>query len=290
MTEPSGVSGPQRPDVFTPDLLRGRVAIVTGGGTGIGLATAELLGRCGASLALAGRTMERLAAAAARLAAAGFEVFFAACDIREAAQTEEFTDRVLERFGRIDVLVNNAGGQFPTPAEDLTAKGWDAVIRTNLTGTWNMTRAAAVRAMIPARSGRIVNVIADVERGFPGMVHTGAARAGVENLTRTLAVEWAGYGLAVNAVAPGVIRTAAVARYGEAILEQRRGEIPLRRLGEPEEVAEAICFLASPAATYITGVTLPVDGGARLAGHRWPVVIGPDVPAAGAPAGEEPVR
>ncbi|MBI5489262.1 MAG: SDR family oxidoreductase [Deltaproteobacteria bacterium] len=287
MTEQSGVSGRQRPGLFAPDLLRGSVAVVTGGGSGIGLATAELLGRCGASLALAGRSVERLEAAAARMAGAGIEVFFASCDIRESAQTEEFAKLVLERFGRIDILVNNAGGQFPTPAEDLTSKGWDAVIRTNLTGTWNMTRAAAVRAMIPARSGRIVNVIADVERGFPGMVHTGAARAGVENMTRTLAVEWAGFGLAVNAVAPGVIRTAAVSKYGEPILEARRREIPLRRLGAPEEVAEAVCFLASPAAAYITGVTLAVDGGARLAGHRWPIELGPDERPAAAPGGAE---
>ena len=164
-------------------------------------------------------------------------------------------------------------------AEDLTTKGWRGVIRTNLTGTWNMTRAVAVGAMIPARSGRIVNVIADVERGFPGMVHTGAARAGVDNLTKTLAVEWAVHGLAVNAVAPGVIRTEVISKYGEAIIETRRREIPLRRLGTADEVAEAIVFLVSPAAAYITGGTLAIDGGARLAGHRWPMELAPAAPA-----------
>ncbi len=279
MVDASGAEQGTGMNPFAADLWRDRVAVVTGGGSGIGFATAELLARGGARLALAGRSLERLEAAAARLAGSGAECFCAACDIREAAQTEELTRRVVGRFGRIDVLINNAGGQFPTPAEDLTDKGWEAVIRTNLTGTWHMTRAVALGAMIPARSGRIVNVIADVERGFPGMVHTGAARAGVENLTRTLAVEWAVYGVAVNAVAPGVIRTAAVSRYGEAVLESRRREIPLRRLGRPEEVAAAIGFLASPAAAYITGATLHIDGGARLAGHGWPIVL----PAGAAP-------
>jgi citronellol/citronellal dehydrogenase len=286
MAETSGEREAGGPSPFAPDLWRGRVAVVTGGGSGIGLATAELLAWGGARLALAGRSLERLEVASARLVTLGAECFFAACDVREAGQTEDFTRRVLGRFGRIDALINNAGGQFPTLAEDLTDKGWEAVIRTNLTGTWHMTRAVAVGAMIPARAGRIVNVIADVERGFPGMVHTGAARAGVENLTRTLAVEWAAYGLAVNAVAPGVIRTAALAKYGEAILEQRRREIPLRRLGTPEEVAAAICFLASPAAAYITGATLHIDGGARLGGRSWPVVLPADLPSGGPGEGE----
>jgi citronellol/citronellal dehydrogenase len=190
----------------------------------------------------------------------------ATLDVREPDQCESFVQRVLEQFGQVDVLVNNAGGQFPTPAELLTPRGWEAVIRNNLNGLFYMTLATANRAMIPARRGRIVNVIADIARGFPGMVHTGAARAGVENMTKTLAVEWARHNLRVNACAPGTIRSSGTAQYGEAALEAARRATPLKRCGTPEEVSRVLVFLASDRNDYVTGSTYYIDGGSSLWG------------------------
>ena len=160
---------------------------------------------------------------------------------------------------------------YPSPAELISTKGWDAVVRNNLSGTFFVTREVAARAMIPARSGRIVNVIAQVFRGFPGMAHTGAARAGVENLTMSLAVEWAQFHILVNAVAPGVILSSGTARYPAALFERGVRETPLKRAGTCEEVAAAIVFLASPAAQFITGATLRLDGGQSLWGHSWEI-------------------
>ena len=166
---------------FAPALFHGQVALVTGGGTGIGRAIAEELASLGARVAIASRREEHLLPAAEALRARGFEVLTRTCDIREPDAVAALVDAVVERFGKIDVLVNNAGGQFPSAAALLQPKGWDAVIRNNLNGTWYVTHAVATRAMIPRRRGRIVQITANVERGFPGMVHTGAARAGVEH-------------------------------------------------------------------------------------------------------------
>src|SRR6185295_6527914 len=202
-------------------------------------------------------------AARALLAADGVpeaDVLGASCDIRDAEQVATFVSAVLDRFGHVDVLVNNAGGQFPSPAETMSPKGWEAVIRNNLNGTFFMTREVATRAMIPRKRGRIVNVTAMVARGFPGMSHTGAARAGVENLTRTLAIEWAQHGIKVNAVAPGNnIRSSGTAQYGDDMLELARRATPLKRLGTPEEVARVIVFLASDQNDFITGAVYGVD-------------------------------
>jgi NAD(P)-dependent dehydrogenase (short-subunit alcohol dehydrogenase family) len=258
--------------VFRAGLFEGEVALVTGGGTGIGLATALELAGLGARLVIAGRRAEKLESAAAQIRATGAECLAQPCDIRELDQIAALLDATLARFGRIDLLVNNAGGQFPTSAESLKPKGWDAVIRNNLSGTWYLTQAVGTRAMIPARRGRIVNVIANIARGFPGMVHTGAARAGVENMTRTLAVEWAQYGVRVVAIAPGVIRSTGTDQYPPEIVEAGRQRTPLKRFGTVEEVAHSIVFLGSRAAAdFITGVTLYVDGGASLWGDSWPI-------------------
>ncbi len=255
--------------IFRKGLFEGDVALVTGGGTGIGLAIARELGALGAQVSICGRRAEPLLAAKSELEARSIEVQTSTCDIRKPEEVEAMVGQVKERFGKVTVLVNNAGGQFPAPAQGISPKGFEAVVRNNLLGTWNMTHAIANQAMLPERRGRIVNIIAQVTRGFPGMAHTGAARAGVENLTKTLAVEWAMHGVRVNAVAPGVIKTTGTDKYGDALLEHARKATPLRRLGHPAEVAHAVVYLASPQADFITGQTLVIDGGMSLWGDQW---------------------
>lgn len=255
--------------IFRPGLMEGHVAIVTGGGTGIGLATARRLGELGAKVAICGRKAERLEAA--KKALEGLTVLASPCDIREVEQVTAFLDRVKEELGPATVLVNNAGGQFPTAAENLAPKGWEAVVRNNLTGTFFMTQAVATRHMIPARRGRIVCIIANIARGFPGMVHTGAARAGVENMTKTLAIEWAQHNIQINAVAPGVIRSSGIAQYPPELVEMSRQHTPAKRLGTIEEVAELIVYLSCDAASFVTGDTWTIDGGSHLWGDNWPI-------------------
>jgi citronellol/citronellal dehydrogenase len=258
---------PASQQVFAPGIFRDQVAIVTGGGSGIGLATTRELVRLGAKVAICGRTQAKLDAASASLD--GERVLAHACDIREPGQVEELVRAVRARWDRIDVLVNNAGGQFPSPAQSISPNGFLAVVRNNLAGTFHMCREVANQWMIPQRGGRIVNVIANIYRGFPGMVHTGAARAGVENMTMTLAVEWSQFGILVNAVAPGIIRSSGTEQYPPELLARGVAETPLKRAGTCEEVAAAIVFLASPAAQFITGATLRVDGAQSLWGRSW---------------------
>jgi citronellol/citronellal dehydrogenase len=254
--------------VFAPQILRDQVAIVTGGGSGIGLATAREMIRLGSRVAVCGRTQAKLDAAKVEL---GDSAIAVPCDIREPAQVEAFVKTVVDTFGRIDILVNNAGGQFPSPAQHISPNGFLAVVKNNLVGTFHMCREVANQWMIPQRGGRIVNVIANIYRGFPGMVHTGAARAGVENMTMTLAVEWAQFGILVNAVAPGIIKSSGTAQYPPELLERGIKETPLKRAGTVEECAASIVFLASPAAAFITGTTLRLDGGQALWGHNWEI-------------------
>jgi citronellol/citronellal dehydrogenase len=256
-------------DSFAPGLFDGQVVLVTGGGTGIGRAAAVAYARLGAKVAVCGRRAEPISETAAAIESSGGASLSAVCDIRDPRSCRETVRSVLERYGRLDVLVNNAGGQFPSAAEHMEPKGWEAVIRNNLNGTFHMTHAAATAAMIPARSGCILNVTANVARGFPGFSHTGAARAGVENLTRSLAVEWAQYRIRVVALAPGVIRSTGTERYGEELLEHARRATPLKRLGTVDEAAAFIVFMTSPAASFMTGAVVPVDGGASLWGDTW---------------------
>lgn len=254
--------------MFAADLLREKVALVTGGGSGIGYAIAAQLLKSGASVILCGRKEEKLRAAADALSGFGV-VGWHVADIREVDQVERLADFIQERFGRLNILINNAGGQFPAPAEQITPKGFHAVINNNLNGTWNVTYTCANRFFIPAGTGSIVNIIANIYRGFPGMMHTGAARAGVDNMTKTLAVEWSRYGIRVNAVAPGIIDSSGLAQYPDSLKQGLAESIPLGRLGTVEEVAYLVTFLVSPMAAYITGETIYIDGGQRLWGDLF---------------------
>lgn len=255
--------------MFREGLFNDQVAVITGGGTGIGFAVARELVALGGKVAICGRREAPLEAAIEQLGAD--HAFAATCDIRDPEAIGAWTDRVVERFGRVDMLVNNAGGQFPAPAQHLSPKGFEAVVRNNLLGTYNFTHTVANRAFIPQKRGRIVNVIAQIARGFPGMAHTGAARAGVANLTKSLAVEWSQFGVRVNAVAPGVIRTSGLNQYPQELLEEAVRAAPIRRLGTPEEVSHLIVYLLSTFADFVTGQIYYIDGGASLWGDQWPI-------------------
>jgi peroxisomal trans-2-enoyl-CoA reductase len=263
--------------IFRSGLFEGHVAIVTGGGSGIGFATASVLGELGAKIAICGRSQEKLDTAQAQLRERGIEVFSRACDIREVEQIASFVDAAGDKLGRATVLVNNAGGQFPTTAETVSPRGWEAVIRNNLNGTFFMTQAVGTKHMLPARRGRIVNVIANIARGFPGMVHTGAARAGVENLTKTIAIEWAAHNVQINAIAPGIIRTSGTDQYPPELIEASRKKTPMKRVASAAEVAQLIVYLASDAAHFVTGECWYIDGGAHLWGDNW--IIDEDEPS-----------
>jgi citronellol/citronellal dehydrogenase len=234
-----------------------RAAIVTGGGTGIGRAAALALCRDGFRVVIAGRRPEPLEGTRA-LAGAGCAVHVG--DIREPEVAEALVERCLAEFGRLDCLVNNAGGQFVAPAEDITPNGWRAVRRLNLDAPWYLTQLAARRWMIANGGGRVISVVLCPRRGIAGMAHSSAARAGMGALTNTLALEWGRHGIGLVCVAPGWIDTEGVRGYGED-LGQVADRVPMRRLGTPEEVGELIAFLASPAAAYITGTTIVIDGG-----------------------------
>jgi citronellol/citronellal dehydrogenase len=248
------------------DANAGRVALVTGGGTGIGRATALELARTGARVAICGRRPEPLEEARAAVEAAGGECLAFPADIREPKQVDALLDRTLERFGGVDVLVNNAGGQFIAPAEEISPNGWRAVHRLNVDSVWHLTRLVATRSMIPTGGGLVVFVGLSPRRALPGMAHASAARAAVENLGRTLAVEWGRHGIRTVTVTPGVIRTEGLDGYGAEAIAQWEHEVPLGRLGAPEEVASVIAFLASPGGAYISGATILVDGGIDVTG------------------------
>jgi citronellol/citronellal dehydrogenase len=253
--------------VFSSELFSGRVALVTGGGTGLGRVIAQTLAEAGADLLLAARNVERLEIAAAEIRqSTGRRVEVGAVNIRDRETVEALAARADSLFGSIDVLINNAGGQFPQRARDFKPKGWNAVIETNLTGTWNMMQIFGNR-MLDRKSGSITNVIAVVGRGFPGLAHTAAARAGVLELTRTLAIEW-GPEVRLNCVAPGPIETEGFQATYDPNVSTILDGLPIPRFGTREEVANAVVFLASPAASYITGEVLFVAGGQQIYGRN----------------------
>lgn len=259
--------------IFREDLFAGQVALVTGGGTGIGAAIAREFALLGATVVIASRKREVIERAAAGLSEqTGAEVHGEVCDIRDREAVAGLLERILARHGRLDHLVNNGGGQFFAPAETISPNGFDAVVATNLTGTWNLTRAAADAWML-THGGVVTNVTMLTQRAFPGMAHSHAARAGVEAFTRTLAVEWAARGVRLNSVAPGFIASSGITRYPQGLdfMRTLQKDVPLKRLGTCEEVAWLIAFLHTPAGAYITGQTLTVDGGKELWGDYWPI-------------------
>jgi citronellol/citronellal dehydrogenase len=258
---------PPKIRVFHPELVAGQTALVTGAATGLGRAIAQQLAEAGADLVLAARNLERLEQAAAEIGAAtGRRVEAAMVNIRDRASVEALAALVRERHGQVDMLINNAGGQFAQRARDFSPKGWNAVIETNLTGTWNMTQVFG-NQMLDGRGGSITNIIAVIGRGFPGIAHTAAARAGVLELSKTLAIEW-GPQVRVNCVAPGPIQTEAFKVTYDPQIETLCEGIPIARFGGPDEIAYAAVFLASPAASWITGEVLYVAGGQQIAGRN----------------------
>jgi citronellol/citronellal dehydrogenase len=255
--------------VFTPGLFAGRTVIVTGGGSGIGRCTAHELAALGAHVVIAGRKPEKLDAVKAEIEAAGGSCEAHAFDIREEAQVKEAIAAVVARNGRIHGLFNNAGGQFPAAAAAMSAKGFDVVVRNNLTGGFIVSREVYTQSM-QNHGGSIVNMAADMRNGFPNMAHTGAARAGMVNLSMTLAHEWAHAGVRVNAVSPGWIASSGMDTYQGEFKERipkLKNHCPLGRLGTESEVSAAVCFLLSDAAAYITGTEIRIDGGVPL-GNR----------------------
>ena len=257
--------------VFAPGLLAGQVVVVTGGGSGIGRCTAHELAALGAQVVLVGRNPDKLRAVQDEIAADGGQASHAVCDIRQEAAVQQTVADIVARHGAIDGLVNNAGGQYITPVEKISAKGWQAVVDTNLTGGFLVARECFVQSM-QACGGAIVNIIADIWGSMPGMAHSGAARAGMVSLTETSAAEWAKSGVRVNAVAPGYIASSGMDHYpveARPMLRAMTQTVPLGRFGTEAEVSAAIVFLLSPAASFISGTVLRIDGARPQVRMGW---------------------
>ena len=255
--------------VYRPDLFKGKVAVVTGAGSGLGKAIACLFARLGADLAINGRNEQRLMEAKAFFEGLGARVHTKLFTIREAQACQDFIGEVWSEFGRLDVLVNNAGGQFPQAAIDFKPKGWNAVIDNNLNGTWYMMQAAARQWIDRKAQGNIINIVADFWRGMPGVGHTAAARAGVVYISKTVAVEWAPHGIRVNSLAPGVVETSGFAHYppegAKTYYEANVFKVP----GDAWDIAEGCVYLAAPSGKFITGEVLTIDGGQQCWGDPW---------------------
>ena len=259
------------PTVFRDDLLKDRVFLISGGGSGFGRAMTYLVARLGAQVMICGRREEKLRETVDGIEKwVGRKVGHQAMTIRDADAVEALVEETWKRFGRIDCLVNNAGGQFPQDAIDFSVKGWNAVIDTNLNGTWYMMQAAAKRWRDAGQPGNIINIVALVERGMPQVAHTCAARAGVVGLTKTVCVEWAPLDIRVNCIAPGSLESEGLDVYPSAASELFKHSNPMKKLGDAFDVAEAVVYLAAPSGKFITGEVLTVDGGGSQWGDVWP--------------------
>ena len=262
--------------VFRPDLFAGQNILVTGGGSGIGRCIAHEISALGARILLLGRTLEKLQLVQAEIEADGGQADCFSCDIRDEEGIQQIVATMVERYGVIHGVVNNAGGQFPAPLESISKNGFEAVVRSNLVGTFLVSREVYKQSM-QANGGSVVNITADNTGGMPMMGHSGAARAGVENFTQTAAVEWAEQGVRVNAVAPGYIISSGMDSYEspemKALIPRMKDYIPLNRMGMEAEISSAICFLLSDGARYITGQTIAIDGGSSLKTNSplWPL-------------------
>lgn len=256
--------------MFSKDLFKGKIVLVTGGGSGIGFAIARQLLECGATVWIASRKEERISAATSQLSTFG-EVYGTIVDIRDRDAIEVLLEKIKDKCGRLDILINNSGGQFPSAAEDISPNGWNAVINNNLNGTWNMCQMVFKSFFEAQKQGVIVNIIVNIYRGVPGMAHTAAARGGIETMSKTLAIEWCNRGVRVNCVAPGIIQSSGLENYPPELLHGISDKIPMKRLGTVDEIAWPTLFLASPMAAYVTGDTLYVDGGQRLWGDIWEI-------------------
>ena len=259
--------------VLRPDVFKGQVHVVTGGGSGIGRCVAHELASLGATVVITGRTQSKLDATAAEIREDGGLVDTSAFDIRDDDQVKTAVAAIVAKHGRIDGLVNNAGGQFPAPLQMISKRGFEAVVANNLTGGFLMAREVFNQTM-QKNGGAIVNMVADMWNGMAGMGHSGAARAGMVNLTKTAAYEWAFANVRVNAVAPGWIASSGMDAYGPEmapLLRSLKDNVPMKRMGLEAEVSSVICFLLSPGAAFVTGITVPIDGGAPLNNALYPV-------------------
>ena len=257
--------------IFKAGLLAGQVCLVSGAGSGLGRETALELTRLGAAVIGCGRRDEPLVETADLAAGLAGSFAYEALDIRDEDGVERFFDGLLERHGRLDVLVNNAGGQFLAPAESISPKGFRTVIELNVQGTWLMTHAAATKAFIPQGGGKVLSVTLSPHNGMPGMAHSGAARAAVENMMRTLAVEWARFGIKTCALAAGQFGTETLlTKYPQAVVDNLERSIPLGRAGRAEEMAWLVAYLASPAGDFFSGTTITIDGARDNWAGPWP--------------------
>lgn len=259
------------PTVYRDGLLEGRTAVISGAGSGMGRAMAYLFARLGANVVICGRREAKLAETRDGIKEhVGRDIAYTPMSIRDADRVEEFMENAFQRFGSIDVLINSAGGQYPQNAIDFSRKGWEAVIDTNLNGTWWMMQEAAKRWRNTNTPGNVINIVAHVERGMPQSAHTCAARAGVIYLSKTVSTEWAEHNIRVNCIAPGAIKTEGVNLYPEDVLKDFHLANPMKRFGDVWDIAETAVYLAAPSSKFVTGEVITVDGGMAQHGWVWP--------------------